>query len=105
MINVKFENFKLLSGNSSIFNKPNAFNNFSNDIEYEFFADGLSEDLTTLLSAYREFPVIARNSAFRFKGKEFDEERRAVKEYRKEAAKQGFGTFGDLLRAKLEKDG
>jgi len=30
-----------------------------------------------------------------------DEERRAVKDYRREAAKQGFGTFGDLLRAKL----
>lgn len=48
------------------------FNNFSSDPEYEFFADGLTEDLTTLLSAYRDFPVIARNSAFRFKGKEFD---------------------------------
>jgi small subunit ribosomal protein S1 len=30
-----------------------------------------------------------------------DDERRAVKDYRREAAKQGFGTFGDLLRAKL----
>jgi small subunit ribosomal protein S1 len=30
-----------------------------------------------------------------------DDERRAVREYRREAAKQGFGTFGDLLRAKL----
>jgi hypothetical protein len=30
-----------------------------------------------------------------------DEERQAVKNYRREAAKQGFGTFGDLLRAKL----
>jgi adenylate cyclase len=48
------------------------FNNFSSDPEYEFFADGLSEDLTTLLSAYREFPVIARNSAFTFKGKDID---------------------------------
>jgi adenylate cyclase len=48
------------------------FNNFSSDPEYEFFADGLSEDLTTLLSAYREFPVIARNSAFTFKGKDVD---------------------------------
>ena len=48
------------------------FDNFSKDPEFEFFADGLSEDLTTLLSAYREFPVIARNSAFTFKGKEFD---------------------------------
>lgn len=30
-----------------------------------------------------------------------DEERKAVKDYRREASKQGFGTFGDLLRAKL----
>lgn len=30
-----------------------------------------------------------------------DDERRAVKDYRREASKQGFGTFGDLLRAKL----
>ena len=33
-----------------------------------------------------------------------DEERRAVKEYRKESAKQGLGTFGDLLKAKLGGD-
>ena len=32
----------------------------------------------------------------------FDDEREAVKEYRKQAASQGFGTFGDLLKAKLE---
>lgn len=30
-----------------------------------------------------------------------DEERNAVREYRKESAKQGLGTFGDLLKAKL----
>jgi len=30
-----------------------------------------------------------------------DDERRAIKEYRREASKQGFGTFGDLLKAKL----
>jgi small subunit ribosomal protein S1 len=35
------------------------------------------------------------------KALEVDDERRAVKDYRREAAKQGFGTFGDLLRAKL----
>lgn len=34
----------------------------------------------------------------------FDEEKRAVQDYRREAAKQGFGTFGDLLRAKLSDD-
>lgn len=31
-----------------------------------------------------------------------EEEKRAVQDYRREAAKQGLGTFGDLLRAKLE---
>jgi len=35
------------------------------------------------------------------RGKEQDEERSAVQAYRKEAAQQGFGTFGDLLRAKI----
>jgi small subunit ribosomal protein S1 len=33
-----------------------------------------------------------------------DEERNAVREYRKESAKQGLGTFGDLLKAKLDGD-
>ncbi len=33
-----------------------------------------------------------------------DEERKAVKDYRREAARQGFGTFGDLLRQKLGGD-
>lgn len=35
------------------------------------------------------------------KALQVDDERRAVKDYRREAAKQGFGTFGDLLKAKL----
>ena len=30
-----------------------------------------------------------------------DDERKAVREYRKESASQGLGTFGDLLKAKL----
>ncbi len=37
------------------------------------------------------------------KGLENDEERKAVKDYRKAVANQGFGTFADLLKAKLEK--
>lgn len=37
------------------------------------------------------------------RARQVDEERNAVKEYRREAATKGFGTFGDLLRAKLEK--
>jgi len=39
------------------------------------------------------------------KGLEIDEERRAVREYRKEAAKQGLGTFADLLKSKLSQGG
>jgi small subunit ribosomal protein S1 len=35
------------------------------------------------------------------KGFIVDEERRAVREYRKEVSKQGLGTFGDILRQKL----
>ena len=38
------------------------------------------------------------------KGIALDEERKAVREYRKEASKKGFGTFGDLLRAKIGDD-
>ncbi|MFN7696276.1 MAG: S1 RNA-binding domain-containing protein [Deltaproteobacteria bacterium] len=37
------------------------------------------------------------------KGFHNDEERRAVHDYRREAATKGFGTFGDLLRTKLQK--
>jgi adenylate cyclase len=43
------------------------FTNMSGDPEQEYFSDGLSEDIITLLSAWRSFPVIARNSSFAFK--------------------------------------
>jgi small subunit ribosomal protein S1 len=39
------------------------------------------------------------------KGFEVDNERQAVREYKKEVSKQGFGTFGDLLKAKLASSG
>jgi small subunit ribosomal protein S1 len=47
-----------------------------------------------------------RDGGLRCSRKRFlqEEERRAVREYRKEASKQGFGTFGDLLKAKLNLD-
>lgn len=46
-----------------------------------------------------------RDGGLRLSRKGFyqDEERRAVQSYRREAATKGFGTFGDLLRSKLEK--
>src|SRR5262249_23215497 len=43
------------------------FENMSGDPEQEYFSDGLSEDIITLLSAWRSIPVIARNSSFAFK--------------------------------------
>ncbi len=45
------------------------FVNMSGDPEQEFFVDGLSEDIITELSRFRELLVISRNSAFVHKGK------------------------------------
>ena len=48
------------------------FANFSNDPELECFADGITDDLTTDLSQITGGFVIARNTAFTFKGKPVD---------------------------------
>jgi adenylate cyclase len=48
------------------------FDNLSGDPDQEYFADGIAEDLITRLSAWRDFPVIARNSSFTYKGKPVD---------------------------------
>ena len=45
------------------------FANMSGDPEQEFFADGLTEDIITELSRFRELLVISRNSAFVHKGR------------------------------------
>ena len=44
------------------------FDNMSSDPEQEFLADGIVEDVTTELSRFRTLTVIARNSAFTYKG-------------------------------------
>jgi adenylate cyclase len=44
------------------------FDNMSGDPEQEYFSDGISEDLTTALSRFDGLFVIARNSAFTYKG-------------------------------------
>ena len=41
----------------------------SGDAEQEYFADGIAEDIITALSKLGQLFVIARNSAFTFKGK------------------------------------
>jgi adenylate cyclase len=48
------------------------FVNMSGDPEQEYFADGLTEDIITALTAWRFFPVIARNSTFAYKGQSPD---------------------------------
>ncbi|MGH7116893.1 MAG: adenylate/guanylate cyclase domain-containing protein, partial [Stellaceae bacterium] len=48
------------------------FANFSGDPEQEFFADGITEDIITMLAGWRAFPVIARNSTFIYKGQTVD---------------------------------
>ena len=48
------------------------FQNMSGDLEQEYFADGLVEDIITGLSCIRWLFVIARNSSFTYKGKSVD---------------------------------
>jgi TolB-like protein/class 3 adenylate cyclase/Tfp pilus assembly protein PilF len=48
------------------------FANLSNDPAQDYFADGVTENLTTDLSRLRGSFVIARNTAFAFKGKNVD---------------------------------
>ena len=44
------------------------FDNMSGDPEQEYFSDGITEDIITELSRFRELHVIARNSSFYYKG-------------------------------------
>ncbi len=49
-----------------------AFQNMSGDVDQEFFADGMAEDIITALSKAKWLFVIARNSSFTYKGKSTD---------------------------------
>ena len=48
------------------------FANMSGDPEQEYFADGMVEEITTVLSRIRWLFVIARNSSFTYKGRAVD---------------------------------
>jgi adenylate cyclase len=48
------------------------FTNLSNDPDQQYFADGITEDLTTDLSRIADIFVIARNTAFTYRGKSID---------------------------------
>ena len=47
----------------------------SGDLEQEYFADGITEDIITGVSKLRWFFVIARNSSFVYRGKAVDVKR------------------------------
>jgi adenylate cyclase len=55
------------SGTPSIAVLP--FLNMSSDAEYEYFADGITEDIIIELSRFRSLCVIARNSSFVYKNR------------------------------------
>jgi len=48
------------------------FTNLSDDREQQYFADGITEDLTTDLSRIENMFVISRNTAFTYQGKRVD---------------------------------
>jgi adenylate cyclase len=48
------------------------FTNMGSDVEQEYFADGISEDIITALSKWRWLFVIARNTSFVYKSKAVD---------------------------------
>jgi len=48
------------------------FDNLSGDPEQAYFSDGITEDVITELSRFRELLVIARNSSFAFRGNATD---------------------------------
>src|ERR1044071_3915049 len=60
----------------SVSDKPSIavlpFINMSRDPEQEYFSDGLTEDIITELSRFRNLLVIARNSSFTFKRQAVD---------------------------------
>ncbi len=48
------------------------FVNLSSDLEQDYFADGMVDDITTALSRFKLLFVIARNSSFTYKGRAVD---------------------------------
>jgi adenylate cyclase len=46
--------------------------NMSGDTEQQYFSDGITEDIITELSRFRQLHVLARNSSFRYRGSDLD---------------------------------
>jgi TolB-like protein/Flp pilus assembly protein TadD len=65
--NVQAEQDHPLRGRPSIAVMP--FTNMSGDPEQDYFAEGVTEDIITELSRFRELAVAARSASFTFRGK------------------------------------
>src|SRR5262245_40326777 len=61
---------KAVSDKPSIVVLP--FTNMSGDPEQQYFSDGITEDITTELSRFHGFAVVARHASFRFEGRGID---------------------------------
>ncbi len=48
------------------------FTNLSGDAQQQYFCDGMTEDIITELSRFRQLQVISRNSSSRFRGADID---------------------------------
>src|SRR5882724_6539432 len=69
-------NHSAVTANASLSDKPSIavlpFTNMSGDPEQEYFSDGITEDIITELSRFRNLLVVARNSSFTVKGQAVD---------------------------------
>jgi adenylate cyclase len=48
------------------------FTNMSGDPQQQYFSDGITEDIITELSRFRQLHVLARNSSFQYRGQDVD---------------------------------
>ena len=70
------DNTTSISGQTPVSEKSSiavlAFENMSGDPEQDYFSDGITEDIITELSHFKDISVIARNSSFAFRGQSVD---------------------------------
>ena len=78
------------------------FNNFGGDGVQDYIVDGITEDLTTDLSSVPGFLVIARNSAFTYKGKPIDIKRIGDELGVRYAVEGSVRKVGDTLRVNAQ---
>jgi serine/threonine protein kinase len=74
------------------------FVNMSKDPEQEYFCDGLTEELINALSKIRDLRVVARTSAFAFKGGSYDVRKIGKKLHVNTVLEGSVRKLGDMIR-------